>query len=251
MTDDVLLVERHPGLAVVTLHRPGRRNALDSALMAALPEVMAELDADPAVRAVVLTGSDPAFCAGLDLRELNGTGENLRTAVQARTTHRPGPWAPLRTPVVGAVNGPAVTGGLEVALHCDLLLASERASFADTHVRVGVLPGWGLSYLLPQAVGIRRAREMSLTGRHVGPAEAAAWGLVNRVVPHAELLDTARAVATAVAEVEPDAAAAMLDLYARTSSTTGAEAAETERAVSAAWLERSGRGARPEPEPAR
>jgi enoyl-CoA hydratase len=127
---------------------------------------MSRVADDPSVRAVVLTGAGTAFCAGLDLRELGKSGANLRLVGPA--AGRPRPWRATTKPVIGAVNGPAVTAGLEIALTCDFLIASEQASFGDTHARVGVLPGWGLSYLLPQAVGVRRAREMSLTGRLVG-----------------------------------------------------------------------------------
>src|SRR3984957_14663804 len=100
----------------------------------------------------------------------------------------------MTKPVVGAINGPAVTGGLELALQCDFLIASERARFADTHARVGVMPGWGLTVLLPQAIGLRRAKEMSLTGNYMDAAEALAVGLVNRIVTHDELLPTALAL---------------------------------------------------------
>src|SRR6266436_5092593 len=129
-----LTVDTQDGVAVLTLDRPQRRNALTAALMTAIAETMARLDTDASVGAIVLTGR---------------------------------PWPRLSTPVIGAVNGPAVTGGLELVLHCDFTLASERAAFADTHTRVGVLPGWGLSVLLPQAVGLRRAKQMSLTGNYV------------------------------------------------------------------------------------
>src|ERR1700741_3050194 len=191
MTD--LTVETQDEVAVVTLDRPQRRNALTSALMVDIAETMARLDADPGVGAIVLTGRDPAFCAGLDLRELSTSGDNLRIDATGR------PWPRLSTPVIGAVNGPAVTGGLELALHCDFAVASERAVFADTHARVGVLPGWGLSVLLPQAVGLRRAREMSLTGNFMDAQEALAFGLVNRVVAHDELLPVTLSIAADIA----------------------------------------------------
>src|SRR5208282_2153798 len=99
------------------------------------------------------------------------------------------------TPVIGAINGAAVTGGLELALACDFLVASERARFADTHARVGIMPGWGLTYELPEAIGVRRAREMSATGNFVGARTAMEWGLVNHLVPHSELLGFARQLA--------------------------------------------------------
>jgi enoyl-CoA hydratase len=109
---------------------------------------------------------------------------------------RPGPWPSIAKPVIGAVNGVAVTGGFELALNCDFLIASERAKFGDTHSRVGVMPGWGLTVLLPQAIGVRRAREMSFTGNFMSAEEALQWGLVNHVVAHEELMDFTRQIAT-------------------------------------------------------
>jgi enoyl-CoA hydratase len=205
MTD--LTVDNQDEVAVVTLDRPQRRNALSSALMVAIAETMARLNADPGVGAIVLTGRDPAFCAGLDLTELSSSGDNLRIDETGR------PWPRLSTPVIGAVNGPAVTGGLELVLHCDFALASERAVFADTHTRVGVLPGWGLSVLLPQAVGLRRAKQMSLTGNYVPAAQALEWGLVSAVVPHEDLLSAATRLARDVCSNDRDAVAALLTLY--------------------------------------
>jgi len=195
---DVLLVDVAERVALVTLNRPERRNALDSELLRALPARMAELDTDEGVDVVVLTGADPAFCAGLDLKELGDTGGNLgssaREAPQATGAQR-GPFPYVDKPLIGAINGVAVTGGLELALACDFLVASERAKFGDTHSRVGVMPGWGLTIALPQAVGVRRAREMSFTGNFMGAEEALRFGLVNHVVPHDELLTFARGLA--------------------------------------------------------
>src|SRR5581483_5709068 len=109
------------------------------------------------------------------------------------------PWKVPLKPLIGAINGPAVTGGFELALNCDFLVASERASFADTHARVGILPGWGLSVLLPRRIGWARAVEMSLTGNFMHASEALARGLVNHVVPHAELLPFATGLAATIA----------------------------------------------------
>ena len=162
-TEDVLLSDVDDGVAVVTMNRPERRNALNRELRAALFSTMADLDDNPHVRAIVLTGSDPAFCAGLDLVEL-GSGGNPSTAGPAATERRTStkPFGEHSTPIIGAINGAAITGGFELALNCDLLIASERARFADTHARVGVMPGWGLTALLADAVGTRRAMEISL-----------------------------------------------------------------------------------------
>ncbi|QQS24010.1 MAG: enoyl-CoA hydratase [Actinomycetota bacterium] len=207
--DGVVLIDNDDGVAVVTLHRPQARNALNAELAAALPGAISACDADPAVRAIVLTGSDPAFCAGFDLRD-------VRSGAKTGANPHPGWWGalpPTRVPVIGAINGAAVTGGLEIALACDFLVASELARFADTHAKVGMLPGWGLTILLPEAVGARRARQMSLTGDFVDAPTALAWGLVNEVVAHGELLPRAVELARHVAANPAAAVAEVRALY--------------------------------------
>lgn len=195
---DVVLYEVSERIATITLNRPEARNALSSEVLRALPERMLQADADPDVDVVVLTGTDPAFCAGLDLKELGSTGGNLgATGADGRpnSTGARGPFPAMTKPVIGAVNGVAITGGFELALNCDFLVASERAKFGDTHTRVGVMPGWGLTVLLPQAIGVRRAREMSFTGNFMLADEALQFGLVNHVVAHDELLPFTRQLA--------------------------------------------------------
>ena len=189
---DLVLVDVTDGIALITLNRPDARNALSSDMLSQLVGHMTRLDARADVDVLVLTGAGPAFCAGLDLKEMAASGANVRPA-DGR------PWPQLAKPLIGAVNGAAVTGGLELALACDFLIASERARFADTHTRVGLVPFWGMSVLLPQAVGVRVAREMSLTGNFIGAEEACRVGLVNRVVPHDELIDVVKALAVDIA----------------------------------------------------
>lgn len=207
---DVVRVERHADAraAIVTLNRPEARNALNSAVQAALPAAIAALDADEDVDAIIVTGADPAFCAGVDLKELAAGDKGLVLPKEQR-----GPFPPHRTPIIGAVNGVAVTGGLELALACDFLVASEHARFADTHARVGVMPGWGMTVLLPQAVGLRRAREMSATGNYIDADTALAWGLVNHVVAHDQLLPTCLQLAADIASNDPDAVRQLLATY--------------------------------------
>jgi enoyl-CoA hydratase len=186
-------------VCTVTLNRPDTRNAMNSDLQRALAFALAGAEADPAIDVVILTGADPAFCAGLDLRELGSTATNL---VGGRDDENRSPFTVLWTmtkPVIGAINGAAVTGGFELALGCDFLVASERATFGDTHARVGVTPGGGMSVFLPQTVGLRKAKEMSLTGNFIDAHEALALRLVNHVVPHDGLLPTARKLAADIA----------------------------------------------------
>lgn len=230
---DVLLTEVTDRVAVVTLNRPDQRNALDNELRRAIPEGLEGLDADDDVDVVVLTGADPAFCAGLDLKEIAAGKADLRSG----PAQRRGPIPPLAKPLIGAVNGPAVTGGLELALACDFLVASERARFADTHARVGVMPGWGLSVLLPQAVGIRRARQMSTTGNYVDADTALAWGLVNEVVPHERLLERCRELGADIVSNDQAGVRYLMAGYDEVSETTAEEGWEIESARSRAWLE--------------
>ncbi|HYS30771.1 MAG TPA: enoyl-CoA hydratase [Streptosporangiaceae bacterium] len=224
-----VLAEVADQVAVVTLNRPERRNAISAGLLAGLREALAGLDARADVRAIVLTGADPAFCAGLDLAELGQPGGALPAA--ARAPGLPG----LATPLIGAVNGPAVTGGLELALACDFLVASERARFADTHARVAVMPGWGLTVALPEAVGLRRAREMSATGNFVGARTALEWGLVNHVVPHEDLMTFSRGLAADIASADPPAVRAILATYDRAAGITGGPARKVEAQAHARW----------------
>lgn len=198
------------GVAVVTLNRPEAMNALSKALRAELAAVMREMDAREDVRVVVLTGAgDRAFTAGLDLKELGSDASAMGDATGETAEANPvKAIEQCRKPVIGAINGVAITGGFELALACDVLIASERARFADTHARVGIMPGWGLSQKLSRLVGIHRAKELSLSGNFLDAATAEAWGLVNRVVPAGELLAVAKSLAADMATIEPGFSAA-------------------------------------------
>ncbi len=191
----VILTEIHDGVAVVTLNRPESMNALSAELRRAIVETFDALKADPAVDVVVLTGAGRAFCAGLDLKELGGetaatagleavTNTDLRRALEE-----------FDRPVIGAINGVAVTGGFELALMCDFLIGTPNARFADTHARVGIVPGWGLSQRLGRWIGTGRAKELHFTGNYLGAEHAERWGLLNRVVPADELMLTAMQLA--------------------------------------------------------
>jgi enoyl-CoA hydratase len=208
-----LEVEDHGSVRVLTLHRPEARNALSGELVRALHSALLAADADEGVRAVVLTGADPAFCAGVDLKEAARDGAAYFAQFEA--TDCIGQVALMRTPVVGAINGATFTGGLEVALGCDFLVASERAVFADTHARVGVLPGGGMTARLPHVVGWAEARRMSLTGDVVDAARALRTGLVSEVVAHVDLLPRATALAQTMADVDPVVLQGVKAMYVR------------------------------------
>ncbi len=203
---DVLLIETTDRVRTLTLNRPQARNALSVQLRTAFYATLRAAQADDEVDVVILTGADPVFCAGLDLKELGDTTELPDISPK---------WPPMTKPVIGAINGAAVTGGLELALYCDILIASEQARFADTHARVGLLPTWGLSVRLPQKVGVGLARRMSLTGDYLSAADALRAGLVTEVVAHDELLPAARKVAASIVGNNQKAVRALLDSYHR------------------------------------
>ncbi len=231
----VLLVERERGIATLTLNRPRVRNALSSELMVALQSAMREVDHDDDVDVVILTGSDPAFCAGLDLREVGAGGSNLSIGHKDADIPVGAPWPTVRKPIIGAVNGVAVTGGLELALHCDILVASEKAAFADTHALVGVMPGWGMSVLLPRAVGTRMARQMSLAGQYLSAEEALRRGLVTAVLPHDQLLPHVRRLAEAMVANGRKGVRTLLDSYRRIEAEVTGPGLAMEAETSQAW----------------
>jgi enoyl-CoA hydratase len=224
---DVLLVDDRDRVRTLTLNRPTSRNALSAELRDRFFGALAEAEADDAVDVVIVTGADPVFCAGLDLKELGDT--TVLPDISPK-------WPPMTKPVIGAINGAAVTGGLELALYCDILIASEQARFADTHARVGLLPTWGLSVRLPQKVGIGLSRRMSLTGDYLSADDALRVGLVTEVVPHEQLLDTARAVAASIVGNNQAAVRALLDSYHRIDESTTNAALWIEAASAKKWM---------------
>ena len=240
-SDSVVLLDVSERIATITINRPGARNALSSEVLRLLAETMKAADANDDVDVIILTGADPAFTAGLDLKELGDPSSNLLGGTGADGTPNSdgvrGPFPKLSKPLIGAINGVAVTGGFELALNCDFLIASENAKFGDTHARVGVMPGWGLSVLLPQAIGIRRAREMSFTGNFIDAHEAKELGLVNHVVPHAELIPFTRKIALDIIGNEQAGVRAIRNTYSLT--TTDADAWATEATEAKAWRKRA------------
>lgn len=199
MSDPVLLVDKTDGIATLTLNRPEQLNALSVELREALADELESLRTDRDIGVVILTGAGRAFCAGLDLKEMGDPdGPRSTTADPPRLLRS------LPQPVIGAINGLAVTGGFEISLSCDLLIAVPETRFADTHARVGLIAGWGLSQRLSRAVGIMRAKELSLTGNFLSAERACEWGLVNRIVSREELLPTCRSLARDMLSCERD-----------------------------------------------
>ena len=199
----MLLIDKAEGVATGTLHRPEAKNAMSKALRAALAAAFDELNDDPGIHVVILTGAgERAFTAGLDLKEL-GTDPLGMGAANAPERDANPVRAVLhcKKPVIAAVNGVAITGGFELALACDVILASATARFADTHARVGITPGWGLSQRLSRLIGPYRAKELSLTGNFLDAKTACDWGLVNRVVAPEELMPAAQKLAREMASI--------------------------------------------------
>jgi enoyl-CoA hydratase len=232
---DVVLYEVADRVATVTLNRPEARNALSTQLQREIRASVSRAGDDDEVDVVILTGADPAFCAGVDLKELGSGRNDIGAAVTGDRT-RPGPLPRIEKPIIGAINGVAITGGFELALNCDFLVASERARFADTHSRVGIMPGWGLTVLLAEAVGVRRARELSATGNFLDAPTALAWGLVNHVVPHEELLPTCRQLAADIVSNDQAGVRRILRTYDEGWLMTGADFWDHETKVSNDWL---------------
>mgnify|MGYP000844282745 CR=1 FL=1 len=187
MNQELVRIERLAGITIVTLNRPEVLNAMSTDLRNQISSTFDELSNDDETEVIILTGAGKAFTVGLDLKELGGekaksegaSSRDLEKAIRE-----------FKKPIIGAINGFAITGGFELALMCDFLIASTNAKFADTHARVGVVPGWGLSQKLPRLVGINRAKELSLTGNFLNAKKAEDWGLVNRVVEEADLIPT-------------------------------------------------------------
>lgn len=232
MTAVLVLGDDHGPVRVLTMNRPEARNALSTKLIEELYAAMSDADEDSSVRAVVLTGADPAFCAGVDLKEAQQLGaayfEQFQTQSCIRKT------AEMRKPIVAAINGPVFTGGLEMALGCDFLIASQRAAFADTHARVGILPGGGMTARLPQLVGWAMARRLSMTGEVIDADRAERIGLVTEVVPHERLLARAVELAAQIAEVPAPIMAGLKEIYVTGSAAVTDPALAAEQQIAGA-----------------
>lgn len=204
MPDQYILVDREDPIAVVTINRPDKLNALNWALIAELADKLEALDHDEAIRCVVLTGAgERAFAAGADIGEMAGKGaiDMVIGGFDAWDRIRR-----IRTPLIAAVGGYALGGGNELAMHCDIIIASEKAKFGQPEILIGVMPGAGGTQRLTQTIGKYRAMEVCLTGQQVTAREMHEWGLVNHVVPEGQHVEEAKKLARKVAEQAPIAA---------------------------------------------
>ena len=247
-SDALVLVERsEDGFATLVLNRPKKLNTLSIEMRIAFAAAIDALEADPAIRVLILTGAGRSFTAGIDLDEWQGPG------IVAAAAYDHDPVAALQRftgPVIGAINGLAVTGGVEIALACDVLIASSDARFADTHVQVGLLPSWGGSVRMARRIGLHRAKELALTGRFLDAEEAMAWGFVNRVVEPKQLRREAEAMARQMLAGMPEALVACKRVLDEGAATTFEDALHLERMASLAnngpvgWAEIDARLAR-------
>ena len=195
----------HEAAGTVILNRPEKRNALSRQLLRELRQALEDFHLQRSVRAVVLTGAGSAFCAGMDLKEIGAGGEGVsgfELSVAGQTEMREG-IAGFSGPIIAAVNGAAATAGFELALACDLIFVAKGAKFLDTHARIGIVPGWGLSQRLPRLIGIARAKEISLSGNALSAERAYEWGLANRLCEPESLVEEARALALDMASCVP------------------------------------------------
>ncbi|TDF83810.1 crotonase/enoyl-CoA hydratase family protein [Pseudomonas sp. H9] len=204
---DFLKIERDGAVAVVTLNSPQTRNALsDGSAIDELLQMCAAVNRDRSIHAVVLTGAGSAFSAGGNLQQISEASQGVfGEAIQARYFYRDGiqqiPLAlcNLEVPTIAAVNGPAVGAGNDLTMMCDIRIASEKATFAESFIKLGLIPGDGGAWLLQRALGASRACEMAFTGEAISAAQALEWGLVSRVVPHEQLMPAALELAQRIA----------------------------------------------------
>ena len=202
-TYSTLGLEVREGVAEITLNRPEAANALNAEMARELHDAVLHCDADDTVRAVVITGSGRFFCAGGDLKSFAAQGENLPRHLKQVTAEFHAAVSRLNrmdAPVVMAINGVAAGAGFSFAVAGDLAIAAESARFTMAYTRAGLTPDGSSTYFLPRLVGLRRAKELTLTNRTLAAEEALAWGIVNRVVPDAELRSTARTLAAELAQ---------------------------------------------------
>lgn len=222
-SEEPFVVKDYGRTRVMVINRPHARNALTRQMRREFPAYIRAADQDQSVAVIILTGMGSAFSAGVDLKE---------RAQGPQPPVVPNPAEVLcgsRKPVIAAVNGACTTGALEMALSCSFLIASEQARFADTHARLGLVPRWGQSARLPEAIGVRRARQLMLTGEFIDAATALSWGLVNEVVPQAQLLDRCLQIAESIAAADSGSLAEQLTISRAVEASALAVGLEAER----------------------
>ncbi len=227
MDYQTIIVEREDRVGIITLNRPTALNALNSQVMHEVVAAAKKLDGDPGIGAIVLTGSEKAFAAGADIKEM--VDLSFADVFGADFFATWAEFAATRTPTIAAVAGYALGGGCELAMMCDVLIAADTAKFGQPEIKLGVLPGMGGSQRLTRAIGKAKAMDLILTGRNMDAEEAERSGLVSRVVPAADLLTEAKAVATAISQMSLSAARMAKEAVNRAFESTLAEGLLYER----------------------
>jgi enoyl-CoA hydratase len=226
---DTVRIGDADGIRTITIDRPEVRNAMSLVMRERIRDGFTSASDDDAIDIVVITGADPSFSAGVDLKEIqspSGPPKRVNPAVAVRDCVKP---------TIAAVNGVCITGGLEIALACDIIVASDQARFADTHAKAGLMPGWGMSAALPTAVGRRKAVELSLTGTFIDADEASRIGLVNHLVPHDDLLARTYELAQTIRVHDQAVVRRQAALYRRANGLTFEDALALERQAADEW----------------
>lgn len=228
MTFETILLDKQEGVGLITLNRPEALNALNSQLIKELGDTLLSLDADSDIGAIVVTGSEKAFAAGADIKEMSGKtyADVLAEDLFAEINRV---FATVRTPVIAAVAGYALGGGCEIAMACDFIIAAENAKFGQPEIKLGVIPGIGGSQRLTRIVGKSKAMDMMLTGRMMDAVEAERAGLVSRIAPTEDLVDTVMEIASTIAELSTPSVSLAKEATNRALETTLAEGLLMER----------------------
>lgn len=228
MTFETILLDKQEGVGLITLNRPDALNALNSQLLKELGEALLALDADAEIGSIVITGSEKAFAAGADIKEMSelNFADVLKDDMFAAINNV---FARVRKPVIAAVSGYALGGGCEIAMACDFIIAAENAKFGQPEIKLGVIPGIGGSQRLTRLVGKCKAMDMMLTGRMMDATEAERSGLVSRVLPTEDMLDGVMEVASSIAELSAPSVALAKEATNRALETTLTEGLLFER----------------------
>ncbi len=224
---ETILVDTEDRVGIITFNRPKALNALNGQVMTEVTTAAAEFDDNPGIGAIIITGNEKAFAAGADIKEMAEL--SFAEVYGSDYFSAWGKLAAVRTPTIAAVAGYALGGGCEVAMMCDLLIAADTAKFGQPEIKLGVLPGMGGSQRLTRAIGKAKAMDLILTGRTIGAEEADRAGLVSRVVPAADLLTEAKAVATTISQMSRSAARMAKEAVNRSFESTLAEGLLYER----------------------
>jgi enoyl-CoA hydratase len=224
--EKTVLFEVEGSTALITLNRPERHNSICQDLLVNLYNSIDEVQRNERIKVAILTGNGKSFCSGIDLSVI---GKDNLLDPRGDGKDMPDVFKSLKKPIIGAINGNAITGGFELAMQCDFLIASENARFIDSHAKVGIHPGWGMTQLLQQAVGQRMAKQLSFTCKPLSAQDALRCGLVNEVVTAADLIPRAKQIAQDISEVSQDIMLQIKELIEKKNEVSFDEACRSER----------------------